>query len=130
MKKGFSIIELIFAIMIIAIITSIAAPKLLNFTSKATSTVLIQDIKTITSSIQNYYMINGSIEKITDCVSINQKYWEIADLQVENKENGNPCVTISIEENQLELVIDEDVGEICEAVAQSGIHSEVISLHQ
>ena len=66
LQKAFSLIELIFVIAILGIIATIAVPKLLNSRSNAVVTTIKQDISTITTAIQSQYMLNGSIDKITD----------------------------------------------------------------
>ena len=70
-KKAFSLIELIFIISVLGIIAAVAVPKLLDSRSSAVVTTIKQDIVTITTSIQSYYMLNSGIEKITDSVNIN-----------------------------------------------------------
>jgi len=54
MKKSFSLLELIFAIVIIAIIASVAIPKLTNNLSKANIVKLKSDINAIRSGLNEY----------------------------------------------------------------------------
>ena len=63
LKKGFSLIELIFVIAVIGILAAIAVPKLLDSRSNAIVTTIKQDISTITNSIQSFYMLNNGIDK-------------------------------------------------------------------
>lgn len=128
-NKAFSLIELIFTILIIAIITSVAAPNLFSFTSKATITTVTQDIKTIISSVQNYYAMKGEINKITDAVKINTKNWDINDTIVTYNENGSECVKIFLSSsNTLDITITPSSGTICQEIANSGIITETIDL--
>ncbi|MEA1915121.1 MAG: prepilin-type N-terminal cleavage/methylation domain-containing protein, partial [Campylobacterota bacterium] len=60
-KKAFSMIEMIFAIIIVGIIASIAVPKLLGSKDEATVSTIKQDVQTVISSVQTYYMVNGKI---------------------------------------------------------------------
>lgn len=78
-KKAFSLIELIFVIAVIGIISSIAIPKFLDSRSSAIVTSIKKDISTITTSVQSHYMLNNGISKITDSVNINSSIWTIED---------------------------------------------------
>lgn len=130
MKKAFSLIELIFAILIIAVISSIAIPKLFNISTNATANTIFQDTKTITNSIQSYYMLNGEIDKITDSVNINKKYWDIEDKKISFFDNNNECIVISIEDNTIITTINSNVGDICEELLAKGIENQIINLLQ
>ena len=81
-KKAFSLIELIFVIAIIAIISSIAIPKLMNVNTSASVSSIKQDVNTIISSVQSYYLVNGSIAKISDAINLNKQ-----SIKEENKTN-------------------------------------------
>ena len=98
-KKAFSIIELIFMIVVIGIIASVALPKLMNTKNSAVVSSLKQDISTITSSVQSYYLVNNKIDKLSDAVTLNSSLWDISDTQSKYLDNGKLCVTISIANN-------------------------------
>jgi len=127
-KKAFSLIEMMFAIIIIAIIASIAVPKLMGSKDDATVSTIKQDIQTITSSIQTYYMINGKIDKISDSIILNSNIWDISDQSVVYKEDDKDCVTIKIEDKKLYISIDNTAGDICQKVYDEGIRSNTIDL--
>ncbi|MGK0256117.1 MAG: general secretion pathway protein G [Arcobacteraceae bacterium] len=129
LKKGFSIIELIFVIAVLGIIAAVAVPKLMDSRNSALVTTIKQDISTITTSIQSYYMINNKIEKITDSVNINPSTWKVSDLQVEYISEDNTCIDILIKENQLDLIIDETSSEICQKIYDSGIRDATYELY-
>jgi len=128
-KKAFSIIELIFAIMIIGIIASVAIPKLLNLNSAATISSIKQDTNSIISSIQGYYIINKKIDKITDSINLNTNTWEIKDKEVQYLENQKSCITISISSNILSIKINPEVGNICKKLENQGIVSSKFTLN-
>jgi general secretion pathway protein G len=122
-KKAFSLIELIFVIVIIGIISAVAIPKLFDSRSGAIATTVQQDISTITSSIQSYHMVNGSVDKIIDTVNINSKTWNISDKKVEFKEDNKVCVSIEITNNKLNVNIDNTAGTLCQKIYDNGIRT-------
>jgi len=132
LKKGFSIIELIFVIAVLGIIAAVAVPKLLDSRSSALSTTIKQDISTITNSIQSYYMLNGKVEKISDTVSINSKTWEVNPQKAifPISETGTECVSIEIDENELSVTIDQNNStEVCKKIRESGIEDATYNLY-
>ena len=121
LKKGFSIIELIFVIAVLGIIAAVAVPKLMDSRNSAIVTTVKQDISTITTSIQSYYMINNKIEKITDSVNINASTWNINDLKVKFISDDEECVSIEILSNKLQVKIDSHSSSICQKLYDSGV---------
>ena len=79
MKKAFTLLELIFVIVVLGILASVAIPKLMTTTNSAKVSSLKQDIRTVTSSVQSYYITNGSMAKISDAVMLNSSLWTIND---------------------------------------------------
>ena len=128
MKKGFSLIELIFMIVIIGIIASIAIPKLMNIRTSAVVVSLKQDILTITSSIQRYYAIHGKIDKISNTVTLNNKHWVVKDKEINLMQNNKICVSIKVVDSKMILTIDESVSSTCKELKDSGIASNDSSL--
>ena len=128
MKKAFSLIELIFAIAILGIIAAVAIPKLLNTKGSATVSTIKQDISTITTSIQSYYMINGSISKITDAVNINSSTWNIEDKKVEFKSDSKTCVKIEIVGSNLSVDIDQQSSSLCMQLYNEGVRDTSYTL--
>jgi general secretion pathway protein G len=128
-KNGFSLIELIFVIVVIGIIASFALPKLMGINEKATTSTISSDIKTIVTSIQSYYMVNKKIDKISDSVNLNSSVWNIEDKSVSYKENGKDCVQITVDGTNINLVIDESVSDSCAELVKNGIKSEIYTLN-
>jgi general secretion pathway protein G len=127
--KAFSLIELIFVIVVIGIIASVAIPKLMGINSKAKTSTVSSDVKTIVSSIQSYYVVNKKIDKISDSVNINSSVWSITDKEVIYKENDKDCVKITVDGTNLNLTVDETAGEVCAELVKNGIKSEVYPLN-
>ena len=66
LSKGFSLIEVIFSIMIISILASIAIPKLINISSKTTLIKAKNDMLIIQNALNNYH--NKNILKNTSII--------------------------------------------------------------
>ena len=124
-KKAFSLIELIFIIAVIAIISSIAIPKLSNINTKATISSIKQDINTIITSVTSYYLVNGSIDKISDSVNLDTSVWIVNDTTIKYKS----CVTITLNNLQLSINIDKSSSEVCQKLYDNGIKNTIYSLN-
>lgn len=128
-SKGFSLIELIFAIAVIAVIASVAIPKLMGVNSKAKTSTVNGDISTIISSVQSYHMIHKKVDKISDSVTLNPTVWSIADKEVIFKENDKECVKIVVSDSQLTVTIDQTSGDVCSELYNNGVRNEVFALN-
>ncbi len=120
-KKAFSLIELIFMIVVIGIIASVAIPKLMDTRSDAVISSLKQDITTVTTSVQSYYLVHGKIDKISDAVTLNKSTWDISDKEIKFLEDTKTCVSIKIADNQLQIIIDPTAGSVCQKLSDSGL---------
>ena len=108
MKPAFSLLELIFAIVVLGIIVSVAVPKFLDTRDSALVSTIKRDVNTAINSIQSYYLLNQKIEKLTDAMEISDSNWKVEDLKLTDK---NSCLTIEVKtsSNQtknIELVVD------------------------
>ncbi len=132
-KRGFSVLEIIFAIVILGVIASIAVTKLVSSKNEASLSSLKQDIRTITTSIQSYYIVNAKIDKISDSVTLNASNWKISDQKVEFFDNETLCVKIEIlsndDGNQLVQTINQNNnGTICSSLRDDGFGDETYRL--
>lgn len=60
MKKGFTMIELIFVIVILGILASVAIPRLASTRQDAEISSAIANLRTLQSDVSGYYVTNGS----------------------------------------------------------------------
>ena len=132
MKSAFSLLELIFAIVILGIIASFAVPKYLETKDTALIATLKRDVNTVVSSIQSYYLLNQNIEKISDALVINNTNWVIEDTKMRDKHS---CVSIEIKSSNenikyIELVIDDSKDStICKKIRESNLVNNSYELY-
>lgn len=111
MKNGFSLLELIFAILIIGIIASVAVPKFIDSKDEAKASTIKRDIVSATTAIQSYAMLDSSLTNIDTAIVLSKTNWVVAaGKAVFNDAAGKACVTIEIKDvsDVKSLVIDID----------------------
>ena len=108
MKSAFSLLELIFAIVILGIVASFAIPKYIDTKDSALVSTIKRDLNTAVSSLQSYYLLNQKIEKISDVLTINETNWTLSDTKLSDK---NSCLfleikTLDTDNKSIEIVVD------------------------
>ena len=134
MKKAFTLIELIFVIVVIGILAAVALPKFNDTRELAISNSVKQDIATITQSIKSQYMIKGDITDISSAVNFNSDTWTLdsTKLIIEYKISGISCVKITVDKSgttkKLNTTILETSHELCQTIYDDGVrnNSEVL----
>ena len=126
MRSSFTLLELIFAIVIISVLASVAIPKFFNTTTDAKVSTLKRDITTITTSLQSYYVINSKIDKISQAINFNTKIWEeLDDKSIVYKEDSKQCIKIEVlnqnSQYKIQLTINSQAGSICKKLNDDGI---------
>ena len=131
MKKAFSLLELIFAIVVIGIIASFAIPKYLNTRDSAIVSTIKRDIASVTTSIQSYHLVKGDITNISDAITLNPTHWTISPLKIIYKDTKD-CVTLEVKdtsgEKSLELTVDPSAGSICKSLYDEGVKTNTFDL--
>ena len=105
MKKGFTMIELIFVIVILGILASVAIPRLAATRTDAEIATTVANLRTLLIDLNSYYVVKG---KFADGV----KWSEITNVPLENADTqavgdngrltgrlmvgGKSCIEISI----------------------------------
>ncbi|MDK2070732.1 type II secretion system protein [Aliarcobacter butzleri] len=132
MKPAFSLLELIFAIVVLGIIVSVSVPKFLDTRDSALVSTIKRDVNTAINSIQSYYLLNQKIEKLTDAMEISDSNWKVEDLKLTDK---NSCLTIEVktssnETKNIELVVDSTKETtICKKLRDAGLVSKSVELY-
>ena len=80
MKKGFTMIELIFVIVILGILASVAIPRLAGTREDAEISTAVANLRTLLSDAASYYVVKGSFT--------NAKWAEITSVPLKKDANG------------------------------------------
>ena len=100
MKKGFTMIELIFVIVILGILASVAIPRLAATRTDAEIATTVANLRTLLNDLNSYYVVKGEFPQGSNGV----KWSEITNVYLEQAVNGNGylivggvrCIEISI----------------------------------
>ena len=104
MKKGFTMIELIFVIVILGILASVAIPRLAGTRTDAEIAATVANLRTLLNDVASYYAVKGEFTEGADGV----KWSEITNVPLENADTqavgrtaglmvgGEKCIEISI----------------------------------
>ena len=100
MKKGFTMIELIFVIVILGILASVAIPRLAGTRTDAEIATTVANLRILLSDLNSYYVVKGEFAEGADGV----KWSEITNVYLEQAVNGNgylmvggeKCIEVSV----------------------------------
>nr|WP_103592684.1 prepilin-type N-terminal cleavage/methylation domain-containing protein [Campylobacter concisus] len=104
MKKGFTMIELIFVIVILGILAAVAIPKLAATRDDAEISKTASNIQTLISDLGSYYTSQGEFASGADAVKkmsnvknpVNAKNDKCLEVGAGNNTNGEIKMTISV----------------------------------
>lgn len=128
MKKGFSLLELIFAIVVIGIIASYAVPKYMDTRDSALASTIKRDVVTATTSIQSYYLVNRNITKISDAIVLNDVNWVITDKKITFNSSGVKCLDLEVTNTSILISLSKDSSSVCKALDTLGLKTQTIDL--
>ena len=127
MKKGFSLLELIFAIVVIGIIASFAIPKYMDTRDSALASTIQRDIVSAATSIQSHYLVNRKIDSINDAITLNTKNWLIDGKKATFKDNED-CVVLEVKDKKVSISVTSTAGNVCKALDELGVKTQEIDL--
>ncbi|MDY4445953.1 prepilin-type N-terminal cleavage/methylation domain-containing protein [Campylobacter sp.] len=113
MKKGFTMIELIFVIVILGILASVAIPRLAATREDAEIATTVANLRTLVSEASAYYVAHGTFTTGEDGV----KWNEITKVPLENPDqlaadSGRPGYITVDGERCIEVQIHNKIGPI------------------
>jgi prepilin-type N-terminal cleavage/methylation domain-containing protein len=73
-KEGFTLIEVLVVLGVIAIIASIAIPSVKGITNQAKATKVITDMRNVEIAVLNYSLYNKSLTGLTIDTLVNENY--------------------------------------------------------
>ncbi len=132
MKKAFTMIELIFVIVIIGILAAVAMPKLAATRDDARISNIIANARVVFGDITSFYTSQGTtvwtntttlIPQVTNveldsaCGTRSTDAASGSAFLLCDEPDGNPCVTFTTTPTDLTITLDS-TGPICTAVAQ------------
>jgi general secretion pathway protein G len=98
-RKAFTLLEIIFVVVILGIIASVAVSKL-DFTKDDAKIVAVkEDIRVIVDSTKSHFIINDSLDKFSTILTLNPDIWTVADKSLVFNSGGSECVKIELTTN-------------------------------
>ena len=101
MKKGFTMIELIFVIVILGILASVAIPRLAATRTDAEIATTVSNLRTLISDLSSYYVVKGEFR--------NAKWGDVTNVPV-RRGNKQPARQEKITEGEYQGVYYLSVG--------------------
>jgi len=132
-QKAFTLIEVIFVIIIIGILAIVAIPRLSATYDDAKATVAVNNIGTLINDISSYYTSHDKYSNnLNDMTNINDINYTTSWSSItqsgvftyytlDNQLNLEPCISFSIQNRDGNLtisLISNPTGDICKTVQQ------------
>lgn len=97
-KKAFTMLELVFILVILGILAAVAIPKISASREDAKLVALKSDINTLKTSFPAYFLAQGEGTFIS-AVTLSSANWNLSDYSITSKlqdKSGNPCINATL----------------------------------
>lgn len=100
-KKAFTMLELVFILVILGILAAIAIPKISASRDDAKLVALKSDISTLKSSFPAYFLSQGQ-GTFSDAITLSESNWNLGDYTISTKleaSSGGSCISAELLSN-------------------------------
>lgn len=97
-KKAFTMLELVFILVILGILAAVAIPKISASREDARLVALKSDINTLKTSFPAYFLAQGE-GTFSSAITLSSANWNLGDYAITSKlqdKNGNPCISVTL----------------------------------
>ncbi|WP_194145427.1 prepilin-type N-terminal cleavage/methylation domain-containing protein [Helicobacter sp. MIT 05-5294] len=98
MKKAFTMLELVFILVILGILAAVAIPKISASREDAKLVALKSDINTLKTSFPAYFLAQGE-GTFNSAITLSSANWNLDNYTITSKlqdKSGNPCVSATL----------------------------------
>jgi len=141
-KKAFTIVELVFVILIIGVLSAVMIPKLMASRDDAKIAVALSDVGRLVSEISIFYTAYGSFDanlsRLTSVKDVNYtSRWDsmtekgtITYYTPKNRRGVEPCLTVSIQNEDGNMTVDSVDGShenVCRGLQKIYIYKKLLT---
>lgn len=97
-KKAFTMLELVFILVILGILAAVAIPKISASRDDAKLVALKSDINTLKTAFPAYFLAQGE-GTFLSAITLSNANWTLSDYTIQSKlqdSNHNPCISVKL----------------------------------